>query len=54
MVTNTAMEYTDGLMEMYIMENTNRIIEKAKDITSSQMVMNIAENGRITRNGEKE
>ena len=54
MITNTAMEYTDGLMEMYIMENTNRIIEKAKDITSSQMVMNIAENGRMTCNGERE
>ena len=49
-----AMEYTDGLMEKYIMENGNRVIEKAKDITSGQMVMNIAENGRMTRNGEKE
>jgi hypothetical protein len=50
----TAMEYSDGQVEKYIMENRNRIIQKAKDITSGQMVMNIAENGRITRNGERE
>jgi hypothetical protein len=54
MVTNTAMEYTDGQVDQYIMENGNRIIKKVKDITSGQMVMNIAENGRITRNGERE
>ena len=47
------MEYSDGLMEMYIMENTNRIIEKVKDITSGQMALNIAENGRMTSNGER-
>jgi hypothetical protein len=54
MVSNMAMEYSDGQMEMYIMENTNRIIEKVKDITSGQMVMNIAENGRMASNGERE
>jgi hypothetical protein len=54
MMTSTAMEYSDGLMEMYIMENGNRIIEKAKDITSGQLVKNIAENGRMTRCGERE
>jgi hypothetical protein len=54
MMSVTAMEYSDGQVEKYIMENRNRIIQKAKDITSGQMVMNIAENGRITRNGERE
>ena len=54
MMSFTAMEYTDGQMEEYIMENGKRIIQKAKDIKSGQMVMNIAENGRITRNGERE
>ena len=54
MMSNTAMEYSDGLMEMYIMENGNRIINKVKDITSGQIVKNIAENGRMTRNGERQ
>jgi hypothetical protein len=31
-VTNTAMEYSDGQMERYIMENINRIKEMAMDI----------------------
>ena len=48
------MEYTDGQVGQYIMENTNRVIKKVKDITSGQMVMNIAENGRMTCNGERE
>ena len=54
MVSNTAMEYPDGLMEKYIMENTNSIIKKVKDITSGQMAMNIAENARMACNGERE
>jgi hypothetical protein len=53
MVANTAMEYSDGL-EVYITENTNRRIKKVKDITSGQVAMNIAENGRMTSNGERE
>ena len=47
------MEYSDGL-EVYITENTNRRIKKVKDITSGQVAMNIAENGRMTSNGERE
>jgi hypothetical protein len=54
MVTNTGMEYTDGLMEEYITENGNRIRKMAKDITGGQMEMNIGESTRITSNGEKE
>jgi hypothetical protein len=54
MMTKTAMVYTSGLMEMYIMDNTKRIIKMAKDITGGQLAMNIAENGRMGCNGEKE
>jgi hypothetical protein len=42
------MEYTDGLMEMYITESGNRIIKMVKDTRGGQMAMNIAENGRMT------
>ena len=48
MISNTGMEYTDGLMEKYITENKNRIIEMDKDIRGGQMAMNTAETGRIT------
>jgi hypothetical protein len=48
------MEYTDGLVEMYITESGNRITKMAKDITGGQMEMNIGESGRMTYNGEKE
>jgi hypothetical protein len=48
------MEYTDGLMEEYIGEKTNRIRKMGKDITGGQMEMNIGESSRITRNGERE
>jgi hypothetical protein len=51
----TAMEYTDGLMDQYITENTNMIIKMATDIESGQAAaMNIAENGRIACYGGKE
>jgi hypothetical protein len=36
-VTDTGMEYSDGQMERYIMDNGNRIIEMAMDITEMQM-----------------
>jgi hypothetical protein len=48
------MEYSDGQMEMYIAENTKRISKMVKDITSGQVAMNIAENGRMTCNMERE
>ena len=54
MMTDTAMEYTDGQVGQYIMENGIRIISMVKDIKSGQMVMNIAENGRMTCNMERE
>jgi hypothetical protein len=54
MVSNTGMEYTDGLMEEYITERGNRIRKMAKDITGGQMEMNIGESTRMACNGERE
>jgi hypothetical protein len=54
MIRCTGMEYTDGLMDMYITESTNRIREMAKDISSGQMAMNIGESTRMTCYGERE
>jgi hypothetical protein len=48
------MEYTDGLMEQYITESSNRIRKMAKDIRGGQMAMNIGESTRMTRDGERE
>ena len=54
MMSNMAMEYTDGLMEVYIMENTRMEFNGEKDIAGGQMEMNIAENTRLACNGERE
>ena len=48
MISITGMEYKDGLMEQYITESTNRIIEMVKDITGRQMERNIGESTRMT------
>jgi hypothetical protein len=48
------MEYTGGVMEMYIMENGNRIRKMAKDIKGRQMAMNIGESTKITCDRERE
>ncbi len=55
MISDTGMEYTDGQVEEYITENTNRVIMMVKDIRGGQVVaMNIGESGRMTSNGERE
>jgi hypothetical protein len=54
METATGMEYTDGLMEMYITDSGNRIREMAKDISGGQVEMNIGESTRMTCDREKE
>ena len=54
MMSKMAMEYTDGLMEVYIMENTRMEFNGEKDIAGGQMVMNIAENTRSACNRERE
>jgi hypothetical protein len=48
------MEYTGGLMEVYITESGNRIIKMVKGIRGGQMEMNIAENTRMVSNRERE
>jgi hypothetical protein len=49
------MEYTDGRRkELYITENSNRILKMGKDISRGQMEMNIGESTRMTRNKERE
>ena len=48
MISNTGMEYTDGLMDQYITENTNRVIKMVKDIRGGQVVTNTGESGTIT------
>jgi hypothetical protein len=53
-VTNTGMEYTDGLMEEYITDSGNRVIKMAKDIKGGPLDKNIGEITRITCNGERE
>jgi hypothetical protein len=53
-MSDTGMEYTDGLMEEYITENVNRIRKMDKDITGGQMEMNIGESKRMTCYGERE
>ena len=53
-VTVTGMEYTDGQIEKYIMDNGNRIIEMAMDILEMQMAQNNLDSTRMTRKKEKE
>jgi hypothetical protein len=54
MVSNTGMEYTDGLMEEYITESSNRVRKMAKDITGGPLDKNIGESTRMTCDGERE
>ncbi len=54
MIRNTGMEYSDGQMEKYITDSGKRETLMGKDMTGGQMAVNIGENSRITRNGEKE
>jgi hypothetical protein len=53
-VNRTGMEYSDGQVEQYIMDNGNRIKEMAMHITEIQMAQNTMDSTRITRHKEKE
>jgi hypothetical protein len=53
-MSDTGMEYTDGLMEECITDNGNRINKMAKDIKGGQVEMNIGESSRMTCFGERE
>ncbi len=48
MMSNTGMEYTDGLMEQYITEMSKRVKEMVKAISGGQVAMNIGESTRMT------
>ena len=54
MISNTGMEYTDGLMEMYIKDNTNKIIEKVMHIEGWQVATSIMDSSRMIRSTERE
>ena len=53
-MSNTAMEYSDGQVEMYIKDNGNKIKEMAMDIKGRQMAMSIMDSTRIIRSTERE
>jgi hypothetical protein len=48
------MEYLDGQMEMYIMDNLKRVTEMAMDTIVDRMVVNIMDSTRMIRVMEKE
>jgi hypothetical protein len=54
MINLMAMAYTDGLMEKHITGNAMRVNRKDSDSISIQARMNTTDNGRMTRNLEKE
>jgi hypothetical protein len=53
-ITYTGMEYSDGQVEECIMDNANRVIKMAMDITEMQMAKNTMDSTRMTRDKEKE
>jgi hypothetical protein len=53
MTSNTAMEFTNGLMDQCIKDSTERVAIMGGDITDGQMEVNIGDSSRITsKNGE--
>ena len=46
-VSNTAMEYTDIIMEEYTMENGNKILKMAMDTTGGQMATNTMDSSKM-------
>jgi hypothetical protein len=53
-VSSTGMEYSDRLMELYIKDNTNKIISKVMHIADGQMALSIMDSKRIIRCTERE
>ena len=53
-VTNTAMEYTDGQMEVYTMDNGNKIRKMAMDMKDGQVATNTMDNTKTVRKMERE
>ncbi len=53
-IKNMVMEYTDGQMEMYIMDNTKRVTEMVTDTIGSLVAQNIMDSSRMISVMEKE
>ncbi len=53
-VTCTGMEYTDGKMELYIKDNTNKVKVKVMHIAGGQVVKSIMDSTRMIRYTERE
>ena len=53
-MTSTGMEYTDGQMDLYIKDNTNKVIEKVVHIKGWQVATSIMDSGRMIICTEKE
>ncbi len=53
-VLNMALEYSDGQVEVYIKDNSNKIKEKVMHIRGVQMAMSIMDSTRMIRGMEKE
>ncbi len=51
---STGMEYSDGLVELCIKDNTNKMIEKVMDITGIQLAKSIMDSTRLIRCTERE
>ncbi len=53
-VSCTGMEYKDGQVELYIKDNSNKIILKVMHIAGGQMALSIMDNTRMIRCTERE
>ncbi len=53
-MSNTAMEYAAGQMEVYIKDNGNKIKEKVMDIKGGVMAASTTDSTRMIRNTERE
>ncbi len=53
-MTSTGMEYTDGQIELYIKDNSNRIMSKVMHIEGWQVATSIMDSGRIIISTEME
>lgn len=53
-VSNTGMEYSDGLRDTYIKDRGNSIKEMVMRTTGGQMAMSITDSGGMTCSGARE
>ncbi len=53
-VSNTGMEYSNGEVELYIKDNSNKIISKVMHITGGQTQMSFMDSTVMIRSTERE